>query len=92
MLLAVLVFDAIWILALVSWVAAIICYFRARRHYVGPTGILTLISPIARLKPSNYSAAGASLIRWEFRFILLFLSLVAIGTVIAHTILIGHGQ
>jgi hypothetical protein len=82
---ATLAFLVILLVGLVVWVAALVCHLRARRHYVGPTGFFASVLPIARLRPSNYSAAGASLVRWELRCMLAFLCLIAIDFVIAHS-------
>ena len=86
----ILAFAMVWLLGLASWIAGVVCYLRARRYYVGPKGLLTFILPIGRLRPSNYSAAGPSLIRWQFRFMLIFLGTVLGGLAIAHFQFSGH--
>jgi hypothetical protein len=73
------VFVILWVLALMTWLAGIVCYVRARRHYIGPKGLLPFIFPIGRLRPSNYTAEGASILRWQFLFMIVFLCLVGIG-------------
>lgn len=67
-------------LALLSWVAAFICCVRARRHYVGPRGLLAFIFPIGRLRPSNYTTRGVSILRWQFVFMIAFLLVIALAT------------
>jgi hypothetical protein len=87
---AVLAFVIVWFLGLLSWVAALVCYVRARRYYVGPRGLVDFFFPIGRLRPSNYTAEGASILRWQFVLMIVFLGLVVIGTVIAKLQLNGH--
>ena len=90
MSISVLAFITVWLLGLLSWVAAFVCYARARRHYIGPRGLLAFIFPIGRLRPSNYTAEGASILRWQFMFMIAFLGLVALGTVVARLQFTGH--
>jgi hypothetical protein len=90
--LSVPTFIIVWLVALLSWVAAIVCYVRSRRHYVGPRGFLAFLFPIGRLKPSNYTVEGASILRWQFVFMMVFLCLVAVGSVIANLQLNSHRQ
>ena len=89
---SVLAFIIVWLLGLMSWVAGVVCYFRARRHYIGPNGVLAFAFPIARLRPSNYTAEGAAILRWQFVFIGIFLGLVAVGFTIANLQFDGHHQ
>jgi hypothetical protein len=83
-------FVVVWLLALVSWVAGFVFHLLAGRYYIGPKNVLTFIFPISRLKPSNYSAAGVSLLRWEFRCAAIFLCLVATGFAISYFRFHGH--
>jgi len=85
-------FIIVWLLGLLSWLAGIVCYVRARRHYIGPRGLLAFIFPIGRLKPSNYTAEGASILRWQFVFMIGFMCLVTIGIVIAKLQFNGYQQ
>jgi hypothetical protein len=66
-----------------TWLAGVVCYVRARRHYIGPKGLLAFIFPIGRLRPSNYTAEVASILRWQFVFMIVLLCLVGIGMGIA---------
>jgi hypothetical protein len=86
----ILAFVVVWLLGLVSWVAGLAFHLRARRYYVGPKGFAAFIFPIARLKPSNYLAAGVSLLRWEFRCMAIFLCTVAAGFAISYFQFHGH--
>ncbi len=83
-------FIVVWLLGLVSWVAGLVLHLLARRHYIGPKGFATFFFPIARLKPSNYSADGVLLLRWEFRCIAVFLCTTTVGFAIGYLHL--HGQ
>lgn len=74
---SVLACYIVGLLALLTWVAGVVCYVRARRHYNGPRGLLAFIFPIGRLGPSNYTAAGVSILRWQYVFMVAFLGLVA---------------
>ena len=87
---AVVAFAVVWILGLLTWVAGAVCFFRARRHYQGPRGLLASLFPLGRLWPSNYAAPGVSLLRWQYLFIAIFLALVAIGFGIAETQFHGY--
>jgi hypothetical protein len=89
---AVVAFIIVWLVALLSWVAGFVCYFRTRRHYIGPKGLLAFFFPIGRLRPSNYTPEGASILRWQFAFMIVFLCMVALGMAIASRQFNGHLQ
>lgn len=82
---SVAAFTIVWVLALMLWVAGLACYVRARRHYIGPKGLLASMLPIGRLRPSNYTTQGVAILRWQFIFMLAFLVLIAVGFTIATT-------
>jgi len=48
--------------------------------------------PIGRLKPSNYTVDGASILRWQFLFMLVFLGLVRIPVDAGHQFRSMPGQ
>jgi len=52
--------------------------------------LLAFLFPIGRLRPTNYTIEGVSILRWQFVFMAVFLILVLIGGVIAN--LKFHGQ
>jgi|HubBroStandDraft_1064217.scaffolds.fasta_scaffold952875_1 multidrug efflux pump subunit AcrB len=83
-------FWAIYLVAIASWVTALIFYRRARKHYLGPTGWAQLRNPFARYISTNYTADGASLLRWQFIFMGIFAISCLVALVFARIKTLGH--
>ena len=83
-------FLVIYGVGLAAWVLAFIFHRRARRHYRGPNGWALLINPFARYRSKNYTAAGASLLRWELICVGVFVIACLVGFVIAREKTQGH--
>jgi hypothetical protein len=84
------IFLTIYAVAIASWVLAFMFYRRARKHYVGPRGWALLRNPLARYMSTNYTAGGASLLRWQFISIAIFVIACLAGLVLAHIKTLGH--
>jgi hypothetical protein len=83
-------FLAIYAVAVVSWVLALVFYRRSRKHYIGPTGWAQWGNPFCRYQSRNYTADGVHLLRWQFICMGIFGIACLIGWILAHIKTLGH--
>lgn len=83
-------FLATWLVGLMLWIATYLLHRKALLHYQGPTGPELARQPYSRYYPSNYTPAGATIVRLECLCAGAFVIVCVIGMALARSFFSSH--